>query len=128
MPDLAVDLPRPSPDGLTYVFRLRRGIHYSNGAEVEPDDIRHGVQQELTVGTETERLANIVGAPDCIRIKTVCDLSKGVVINENTFEITFNLRAPDPDFLYKLTEPVFATRRVTRACPRQRPGQRPVRT
>jgi YVTN family beta-propeller protein len=112
VPDLAVDLPRPSRNGLEYVFILRRGIHYSNGAEVRPDDIRHGLQQELTVSEDPERLAqlaNIVGAPACIRIKTVCDLSKGVVTNDDTFELTFHLRGPDPDFLYKLTEPLFAT-------------------
>ncbi|MDQ1487339.1 MAG: hypothetical protein QOJ62_3032, partial [Actinomycetota bacterium] len=109
VPDLAVDLPQPSPDGLEYVFTLRRGIHYSNGAEVKPADIRHGLQQELTVSGDTERLANIVGAPECIRIKTVCDLSRGVEVDDNTFRVAFHLRAPDPDFLYKLTEPMFAT-------------------
>jgi YVTN family beta-propeller protein len=109
VPDLAADLPQPLHGGLSYVFRLRRGIHYSNGAEVKPADIRHGLQQELTVSGEGERLANVIGAPDCIRIKKVCDLSSGVVTNDNTFEIRFNLRTADPDFLYKLTEPLFAT-------------------
>jgi peptide/nickel transport system substrate-binding protein len=109
VPDLALDLPRPSHGGLTYTFRLRRGIHYSNGAEVKPGDIRLGLQQELTVSDDPGRLANIVGAPACIRIRTVCDLSRGVVTNDKTFEITFNLRDLDPDFVFKLTEPLFAT-------------------
>jgi peptide/nickel transport system substrate-binding protein len=109
VPDLATDLPQPSADGLTYVFRLRRGIQYSNGAKVKPDDIRHGLQQELTTSGEPERLANIVGAPACIRIKKVCDLSRGVVVDNENFRIAFHLRRPDPDFLYKLTEPLFAT-------------------
>jgi YVTN family beta-propeller protein len=109
VPDLALDLPRPSPDGLEYVFTLRRGIHYSNGAEVKPDDIRRGLQQELTLGGNSGLLANIVGAPDCVRLKKVCDLSKGVDVDSNTFRIAFHLRVPDPDFLYKLTEPMFAT-------------------
>jgi YVTN family beta-propeller protein len=109
VPDLAVDLPRPSPDGLAYAFTLRRGIHYSNGAEVKPDDIRHGLQQELTMRGDSGRLANIVGAPACARIRTVCDLSRGIEVDDNAFQIVFHLRAPDPDFLYKLTEPLFAT-------------------
>jgi YVTN family beta-propeller protein len=109
VPDLALDLPRPTHSGRTYTFRLRRGIHYSNGAEVTPGDFRLGLQQELTISDIPDLLANIVGAPACIRVKTVCDLSKGVVTNDNTFEITFHLRDPDPDFLYKLTEPLFAT-------------------
>jgi YVTN family beta-propeller protein len=109
VPDLATDLPQALNGGRLYVFRLRRGIHYSNGAEVKPGDIRLGLQQELTLGAEGQRLANIIGAPACIRIKAVCDLSQGVVTNDNTFEIRFNLSDPDPDFLYKLTEPLFAT-------------------
>jgi YVTN family beta-propeller protein len=109
VPDLAVDLPRPTQGGLTYAFRLRRGIRYSSGAEVKPRDIRLGLQQELTVSEDTGRLANILGADACIRIKTVCDLSEGVVTNDKTFDVTLHLRAPDPDFLYKLTEPMFAT-------------------
>ncbi len=109
VPDLALDLPRPSPDGLAYVFTLRRGIHYSSGAEVKPDDIRRGMQQELTVTQDTGRLANIVGAPACVRSKTVCDLSKGVKVDNQTRQIEFHLYHPDPDFLMKLTEPLFAT-------------------
>jgi YVTN family beta-propeller protein len=109
VPDLALDLPRPSADGLSYTFRLRRGIHYSNGREVKPADFRLGLQQQLTVGGDEERFANIVGAPECIRRKTVCDLTEGVLINDDAFEVTFTLSAPDPDFLYKLTEPLFAT-------------------
>jgi peptide/nickel transport system substrate-binding protein len=30
-------------------------------------------------------------------------------VDDNTFRIAFHLRTPDPDFLYKLTEPLFAT-------------------
>ena len=109
VPDLAEDLPRPSADGRDYVFTLRRGIRYSNGAEVKPDDIRRGLQQELTISGDTERLANIVGAPACIRVKTVCDLSRGIEVDDATYRVAFHLREPDPDFLYKLTEPLFAT-------------------
>jgi YVTN family beta-propeller protein len=110
VPDLARDLPQPSADGLTYVFTLRRGIHYSNGAEVKGDDIRRGLQQELTVsGDNPGRLANIVGAPACIRTKIECDLSKGVEVDNDNSRIAIHLSRPDPDFLYKLTEPAFAT-------------------
>jgi len=121
VPDLAVDLPRPSPDGREYVFTLRRGIHYSNGTEVTPDDIRRGLQQELTLSGDVDRLANIVGAPACIRDKSVCDLSKGIEVNDSTFQIVFHLRRPDPDFLYRLTEPLFATPEGEPGVPAQTP-------
>jgi ABC-type transport system substrate-binding protein/DNA-binding SARP family transcriptional activator/DNA-binding beta-propeller fold protein YncE len=109
VPDLAEDLPEPSADGRTYVFTLRRGIRYSNGTEVKARDIKRGLQQELTLTEEKERLANIIGAPACIRAKTVCDLSKGVEVDDANYRIAIHLQTPDPDFLYRLTEPLFAT-------------------
>ena len=42
VPDLAVDLPRPSPDGLSYTFRLRRGIHYSDGRSGQTRRLQSG--------------------------------------------------------------------------------------
>jgi YVTN family beta-propeller protein len=109
VPDLALELPRPSADGLAYTFRVRRGIHYSDGRVVKPADFRVGLQQQLTVAGDDHRLTNIVGAPACVRQKNVCDLTQGVVINDDAYEVTFKLREPDPDFLYKLSEPLFAT-------------------
>ena len=38
VPDLATSLPAVSDGGRTYVFELRRGIHYSNGQLVQPAD------------------------------------------------------------------------------------------
>ena len=40
VPDLATSLPQPSDNGRTYSFQLRRGIRFSNGKEVTPDDVR----------------------------------------------------------------------------------------
>jgi len=121
VPDLAVDLPRPSEDGKVYVFTLRRGIHYSTGAEVRPADIRRGVQQALTVYANPALFAGIVGASDCIRLKTKCELSKGVEIDDVAFRVVFHLREPDPDFLYKLTAPVYATPEASPGVPATKP-------
>ena len=40
VPNLAKSLPTPTDGGKTYAFRLRRGIRYSNGAEVKASDVR----------------------------------------------------------------------------------------
>ena len=40
VPDLARELPEPSPDGRTYRFRLRPEIRFSTGAPVRPADVR----------------------------------------------------------------------------------------
>ena len=38
--DLAAAVPDPSPDGKSYVFKLRPGIRFSNGEPVRPEDVR----------------------------------------------------------------------------------------
>src|SRR5262249_5720542 len=48
VPDLATAIPEPTDGGRTYTFQLRKGIHYSNGATVQPDDIRRGIKRVLT--------------------------------------------------------------------------------
>src|SRR4029079_8698503 len=47
VPDLAVSLPTPSPDGRTYTFRLRPGVRYSTGKLVRPADIRRAIERTL---------------------------------------------------------------------------------
>ena len=42
-------LPRPSPDGRTYVFTLRPGLRYSDGTPVRPEDFRASMERMLRV-------------------------------------------------------------------------------
>ena len=49
--------------------------------------------------------AGIVGAGQCERTPSHCDLARGIVTNDKTNTITFHLTAPDPEFLYKLAFP-----------------------
>src|SRR5262249_23761887 len=45
VPDLALAIPRPTDNGRTYVFRLRRGIRYSTGAPLRPSDVRRALER-----------------------------------------------------------------------------------
>ena len=47
----------------------------------------------------------LIGGGNCMRHPSSCDLSKGVVTNDADRTVTFNLTAPDPEFLDKLTLP-----------------------
>jgi YVTN family beta-propeller protein len=110
VPDLATTLPTPTKDGLTYTFTVRRGVHYSNGVEVRPDDIRRGLQRTLILRRGNPAYyAAIVGATACANDPTRCDLSQGVEVDDAASTITFHLTQPDPEFLYKLTVFVWAT-------------------
>ena len=102
VPDLATALPQPTDGGRTYTFRLREGIRYSNGARVQPADIRRGIERTMRSRNLylTTQYAGIVGASRCHPY--ACDLSRGVGADREAMTVTFHLTRPDPDFLYKL--------------------------
>ena len=104
---LATDAPRPSHDGLTYVFTLRRGLRYSDGRPVRPEDFRASMERFLQVTRHqfTPWFAAIVGAPRCVNRRARCDLSRGIETDPRARTITIHLTRPDGDFLHKLTQP-----------------------
>jgi peptide/nickel transport system substrate-binding protein len=108
VPDLATSLPTLSPDGRTYTFQLRPGIRYSNGEFVAPDDFRSALERGFRLdynGAHPYLYGELKGAEACVTKPQTCDLSRGIVSDEATGTITFNLVEPDPEFLYKLTMP-----------------------
>lgn len=107
VPDLAVAPPAISGDGRTYTFRLRRGIHYSNGDLVKPSDFlfamtREFEHQDVTYGPVF--FANIVGASRCGGTPGECAaaLAKGIQPNDKAGTLTIHLVNPDSGFLYEL--------------------------
>ena len=104
---LATDAPRPSHDGLTYVFTLRRGLRYSDGRPVRPEDFRASMERFLQVTRHqlTPWFAAIVGAPRCVNRRARCDLSRGIQTDPRARTITIHLTRPDGDLLHKLTQP-----------------------
>ena len=108
VPDLATAIPVPTEGGRTYTFTLRRGIRYSNGRLVEPDDIKAAIERLLSASHPTPTTRNyfsttIVGAGHCAPGRP-CRLP-GIVTNRDARTVTFHLTAPDPDFLSKLALP-----------------------
>ena len=108
VPDLAISLPSPTDGGTTYTFRLRRGIHYSDGESVRPEDFRRALERDLILGPNSnygDVFADVVGGTSCEAHPTRCHLSRGVVTDGAANTVTFHLVAPDPDFLARLTLP-----------------------
>jgi peptide/nickel transport system substrate-binding protein len=102
VPDLATAIPQPTDGSRTYTFRLRDGIRYSNGAVVQPEDIRRGIERTMRSANPylTSQYAGIVGAGHCS--PHACDLRRGIVVDRDAGTVTLHLTRPDPDFLYKL--------------------------
>jgi YVTN family beta-propeller protein len=106
VPDLAISLPAPTDGGKTYTFQLRRGIHFSNGELVRPEDFRHALERDLVLGPSSiygGPFASVIGGAACAAHPTHCDLSRGVVTDDAANTVTFHLLAPNPEFLARLT-------------------------
>jgi peptide/nickel transport system substrate-binding protein len=102
VPDLATSLPTPSPDGNSYTFTLRQGIHFSDGTTLKASDVLWSV--ERSVVAERSLLFPDVLDQQALDGCTAahCDLSKQVVVDDQAGTVTFRLLGPNPYFLYDL--------------------------
>jgi peptide/nickel transport system substrate-binding protein len=102
VPDLAVAIPTPTDRGLTYTFKLRPGMLYSDGSPVRVEDVRRSLERIFRVARAYSNLfSGIVGADACEKDPDSCDLSTGVTMS-GTDAVSIHLTAPDSDLLYKL--------------------------
>jgi YVTN family beta-propeller protein len=110
VPDLAVSLPSVSHDGRRYTFQLRRGIRYSNGRLVKARDVRYSIERVYKLMPKAEPAGSgpyeaIVGAGRCSKRPSRCDLSLGIVTDDEAGTVAFRLVRSDPEFLFKLALP-----------------------
>jgi YVTN family beta-propeller protein len=105
VPDLAISLPAPTDGGTSYTFQLRRGIRYSNGQPLRPEDFRRAFERmfALEAGVNSPGDLGIEGGAACVAHGGRCDLARGIVTDDSADTVTFHLVAPDPEFLDKLT-------------------------
>jgi YVTN family beta-propeller protein len=104
VPDLASALPQVSADGLIYRFPLRKGIRYSTGDPVRPEDFRHGLERAISLSREAAGIFRAIdGARTCNTDPSNCDLSKTIIVDDGA--VTIHLARPDTDLPLKLALP-----------------------
>jgi ABC-type transport system substrate-binding protein len=104
VPDLATTIPAPIAGGTVYPFRLRGGIRYSDGRIVRPEDFRRGIERLFRLHSPGAAYYDgLLGARACRLRPAACSLRRGITAGARTRTVAFHLRAPDPDFPYKLT-------------------------
>ena len=107
VPDLAEALPEISDGGRTYVFRLRRGVRFSDGREVGVADVTASFRRMFRVSGPNvgSWYAVIAGADACLRSPAACMLEGGVAADPAARTITLHLTRPDAEFAQKLALP-----------------------
>ena len=107
VPDLAEKMPTLTNGGKTWTFKIRKGVKFSNGKEVTTDDVVASLRRIFKVKSPTSGgfYAGIIGADACLKNAATCTLKGGVSANAAARTVTINLKAPDPEFKYKLAVP-----------------------
>ncbi len=106
VPNLAASIPTPTDDGRTYTFQLRRGVSYSTGEPVGPEDFRRAIERYYRLGPAPAPYYDvIVGAAECRRGPSTCDLSRGIVADAAANTVTIHLTRPDPNLIHYLALP-----------------------
>ena len=107
VPDIAEAFPEPTNDGKTYVFKIRKGIMFSNGKELGVKDVVASLQRIFKVSSPTAGgfYSVIVGADACLKDPKTCTLEGGVVGDEAAGTVTINLTRPDAELFDKLALP-----------------------
>jgi YVTN family beta-propeller protein len=109
VPNLATTVPQPTDGGKTYTFRIRPGIRYSTGETVRASDFRRAFERVLQLGDEYGAyfLESLVGTEACVAAPRRCDLSRGVVADDQARTLTLLLTKPDPELPAKLAFSFF---------------------
>jgi peptide/nickel transport system substrate-binding protein len=109
-PGIAQDMPKVSSDGLTYTFTIRKGVKFSNGAEVTPADVVGTYERMLDPGASFNPLSsgyyNVIEGFD--KYTATDKNGKPLATNSKTIsgittsgqDVSFKLTKPDPAFLY----------------------------
>lgn len=112
VPDLAAAPGEVSADGLTWTYRLRRGVRYDDGTLVTAADVRHAVQrvfaQDVLPGGPTYLipLLDDPARPYPGPYRDPHGLPAVHTPDEHT--IVFRLRSPFPDFDHLMAQPCVA--------------------
>ncbi len=110
VPDLAEAMPTVTDDGKTYTFKLRQGVHFSNGQELTGKDVVASFERLFKVNNPNAGswFNAIVGGDECVKTPAACKLDQGVVADDAAHTVTIHLTAPSAEFMFQLATPFGA--------------------
>jgi oligopeptide transport system substrate-binding protein len=107
VPDIASSVPTPSSDGLTYTFKLRNDVTFSNGDKVTSKDVVYSFNRAAaTQGPYSTNLSAIAGF-DKLSTKPPAPAQLEQLLGKNDPSVLLSgLSAPDPTtVVIKLAQP-----------------------
>lgn len=109
IPNLAVELPKVSEDGLTITLKIHDNAAYSNGDKIKAEDIVYAAQRVVDPATGSQSANNLTYIKNAKEIieGTLTPDQLGVKARSDT-ELEFTLVAPNSFINYELTSTLFA--------------------
>ena len=93
-------------DGLTYTFKLRQGVTFTNGNPLTAGDVKYTFVRLLTAGGVNDDIPLEVAGAEALQKGEAEDLSGITVVNDH--ELTVTLSSPNAGFLAELTAPAMS--------------------
>jgi peptide/nickel transport system substrate-binding protein len=104
-PELLAEMPKVDADNVTYHFKLRNDVTFSNGAKLTAKDVKYTFERMMTPATKAQNtwvLEEIKGAKEMLDGKAT-EMAGIKVVDDYTFDIT--LARPFGPFLQNLATP-----------------------
>ncbi|MEA2220338.1 MAG: peptide/nickel transport system substrate-binding protein, partial [Solirubrobacteraceae bacterium] len=103
IPGLAEAMPTVSANKMTYKFKLRPGLKYSDGSPVKASDFEHTIKRlNFLGGPFSSFTSTIAGVPEYVAAKKQDADISGITSDDATGAITVHLSEPDGKFLYAI--------------------------
>lgn len=94
-----------SADGLTYSFKLREGVQFSNGSPLTAEDVKYTFERLLTAGGVNDDIPLEVQGAEALEDGTATELT-GIVV-KGDYDLGITLTAPNAGFTAELTSPAM---------------------
>jgi ABC-type transport system substrate-binding protein len=104
-PELLAEMPKADADNVTYHFKLRNDVTFSNGAKVTSKDVKYSMERMMTPATKAQNTwvyQEIKGAQEMLD-KKATELAGFKIVDDFNFDIT--LARPYGPFLQNLATP-----------------------